>query len=134
MTFLEAYHTITMKYHACHQLHRSSRYLILLHCLQSCRDLFFGRLLNVQSLLLNAEVVTFLSNRCLLFQLLQHADGLVQKVAFDCIMTYSHKYLTPYRFVGSITYSGTICLLMLVGPSRDMFLIMFCWSFTHRTD
>ncbi|KAJ8971909.1 hypothetical protein NQ314_000480 [Rhamnusium bicolor] len=33
----------------------------------------------------------------LYFDLLQHKDSSVQKAALDCIMTYKHKYLTPYK-------------------------------------
>ncbi len=31
------------------------------------------------------------------FQLLYHRDPSVQKVAFECILTYNYKYLNPYR-------------------------------------
>ena len=34
-----------------------------------------------------------------MFQLLLHKDPEVQKAAFQCIMTYKHKYLTPYKYV-----------------------------------
>ncbi|XP_023019456.2 LOW QUALITY PROTEIN: small subunit processome component 20 homolog [Leptinotarsa decemlineata] len=33
----------------------------------------------------------------LYFDLLQHKDSSIQKAALDCIMTYKHKYLTPYK-------------------------------------
>ncbi|KAK3096539.1 hypothetical protein FSP39_001125 [Pinctada imbricata] len=33
----------------------------------------------------------------LYYKLLVHKDSEVQKVAFECIMTYKHKYLIPYR-------------------------------------
>ncbi|KAG5868691.1 hypothetical protein JTB14_031637 [Gonioctena quinquepunctata] len=33
----------------------------------------------------------------LYFELLQHKDPSIQKAALDCIMTYKHKYLTPYK-------------------------------------
>ncbi|KAJ8922427.1 hypothetical protein NQ315_004373 [Exocentrus adspersus] len=33
----------------------------------------------------------------LYFDLLQHKNGDIQKSALDCIMTYKHKYLTPYK-------------------------------------
>lgn len=33
----------------------------------------------------------------LYFELLQHRDGDIQKLALDCLMTYKHKYLTTYK-------------------------------------
>lgn len=33
----------------------------------------------------------------LYFELLQHRDPNIQKAALDCIMTYKHKYLVPYK-------------------------------------
>ncbi len=48
------------------------------------------------------------------FQLLCHRDPSIQKVAFDCIMTYKHKYLNPYRCVQERNIQGMfdVCSLL----------------------
>lgn len=59
---------------------------MLLHCLN-----VFSKIKSPKSMYREPEI-----NK-LYFELLQHKNSDIQKAAFDCILTYKHKYIIPYK-------------------------------------
>ncbi|XP_025097744.1 small subunit processome component 20 homolog [Pomacea canaliculata] len=79
----------------------------------------FAKFQNPRSLYQEAEV------QDIYLQFLEHKNPQVQKVAFDCIMTYKYKYLTPYkenfeRLLDNKTFKSEVVLFSVDHESSEI--------------